>query len=277
MRASTLLLYVTGGMILAACSTTFRAAARRTVFTDQGWSEPARQGPSDARRSSNGQQVTNLRPSPLAPPARIGRLDGPQSAAADGDGFLGHDRRIAKTTSVSGLPHPYALTALLAEFKPGKRREDARMRALPAMCKEPTCDRVSEEREAVVVEGWFIAAKKEEDNDFHVILAADASLADAQEPDRWQLMNVEISGLGEPGAPGYDAIAGVRRTFRESFVPPVADRAGRGYTALEPVHVRVTGSLFFDLDHPAGAVGPGSFKPATSWEIHPVTKLEILN
>lgn len=150
------------------------------------------------------------------------------------------------------------------------------MRSLPNMCREPTCDRVPEEREAVVVEGWVLAAKKESDNDFHVILAADPSLADATNPDRWQLMNIEISGLPDAGAPGHKPLTEVRAAFREVFVPVVPDHVGGGYTALEPVHVRVTGSLFFDIDHLPGSVGPGKLKPATAWEIHPVTKLEIL-
>jgi hypothetical protein len=35
----------------------------------------------------------------------------------------------------------------------------------------------------------------------------------------------------------------------------------------------VTGSLFFDMDHLAGVVGTGEFKPQTAWEIHPVTSI----
>ena len=36
-------------------------------------------------------------------------------------------------------------------------------------------------------------------------------------------------------------------------------------------------SAGFDVDHAAGVVGPGNFKPKTAWEIHPITKLEFLN
>jgi hypothetical protein len=35
----------------------------------------------------------------------------------------------------------------------------------------------------------------------------------------------------------------------------------------------VTGSLFFDVDHPAGAVGPQGHRPQTAWEIHPISSI----
>ena len=43
-----------------------------------------------------------------------------------------------------------------------------------------------------------------------------------------------------------------------------------------PVAVTVSGSLFYDVDHPPGAVGPVWAKPKTAWEIHPVTALSFV-
>src|SRR5437879_2768710 len=71
--------------------------------------------------------------------------------------------------------------------------------------------------------------------------------------------------------------ATVRETFKHFLMPTVPDNEAASYTMLDPVHVRITGSIFFDVDHAAGVVGPGNFKPKTAWEIHPITKLEFLN
>jgi hypothetical protein len=46
-----------------------------------------------------------------------------------------------------------------------------------------------------------------------------------------------------------------------------------GYTQFTPTHVLITGCLFYDIDHPAGAVGPRDHAPATAWEIHPITSI----
>jgi hypothetical protein len=42
-----------------------------------------------------------------------------------------------------------------------------------------------------------------------------------------------------------------------------------------PIPVIVEGSLFFDIDHVAGVVGPQGMRPTTAWEIHPITKLVL--
>jgi hypothetical protein len=39
--------------------------------------------------------------------------------------------------------------------------------------------------------------------------------------------------------------------------------------------VKVTGSLFFDVDHKAGSVGPTGMRPKTAWEIHPVSDIQF--
>jgi hypothetical protein len=44
-----------------------------------------------------------------------------------------------------------------------------------------------------------------------------------------------------------------------------------------PVPIRVTGSLFWDVDHEDPPyVGPNDFKPKTAWEIHPISDIEFL-
>ena len=35
----------------------------------------------------------------------------------------------------------------------------------------------------------------------------------------------------------------------------------------------VCGSLFYDISHSPGTVGPQGLRPGTAWEIHPVTSI----
>ena len=41
------------------------------------------------------------------------------------------------------------------------------------------------------------------------------------------------------------------------------------------IPVKVQGSLFYDIDHEPGVIGPTGFRPKTAWEIHPVTDIEF--
>ncbi|MFI5298409.1 MAG: hypothetical protein ACHREM_09945 [Polyangiales bacterium] len=230
------------------------------MFEDNGWTEAE----SEPQLLADGL---------IAAPHAAASLD------ANGDDFCKVDRKLPKTTPWSGEAHALRLEDLLARFKTG-RLSDAVMRSpdhVPRMTTKPDFGRVVEEQENVVVEGWALAASKESDNDFHVILGSEKTLADDGSPDRWKLINIEVSGLSPVGTSGRQLLVDVRKTFKAYFVPTVADSQGRGFVALEPVHLRVTGSLFFDVDHLPGAVGPGKLKPMTSWEIHPITHLEILD
>jgi hypothetical protein len=61
------------------------------------------------------------------------------------------------------------------------------------------------------------------------------------------------------------------------LVPPVGSRPGAFQRPDPPVPVRVTGSFFWDVDHsPPNFIGPNDFKTKTSWEIHPISKIEFL-
>jgi len=66
------------------------------------------------------------------------------------------------------------------------------------------------------------------------------------------------------------------RTAFKDFFREHGDQFGSSYKKFDPpIPVRVEGSLFFDLDHAAGVVGPQGMRPSTAWEIHPVTKIEF--
>jgi len=84
------------------------------------------------------------------------------------------------------------------------------------------------------------------------------------------LMNAEISGLPPRGSRSFSELQDARAEFENLFGDEL--RSG-GYTQFTPTHVRITGCLFYDIDHPAGAVGPRDHAPATAWEIHPITSI----
>jgi len=123
--------------------------------------------------------------------------------------------------------------------------------------------RVREESRNVGVCAWIVATKREDDNDYHVMISS----ADAT------IFNAEISGLPDSGNKStLKKLATVRNTF-EGFVEEAGRRTGT-YTAWgDPVPVYMEGSLFYDTEHKPGKVGPAFARPKTSWEIHPVSKL----
>ena len=57
---------------------------------------------------------------------------------------------------------------------------------------------------------------------------------------------------------------------------------GGKYVRFDPaIPVRIAGPLFYDADHKIdrdtreGVVGPSFARPSTSWEIHPVVRIEF--
>jgi hypothetical protein len=130
--------------------------------------------------------------------------------------------------------------------------------------KAATSGRVKEEDRNVTVTAFLWATKEEDDNDFHCILGTTAG-KDAH------FMTAEVSGL-PPGGADLETL----RKARGEFLAVLHGKApGRtGYEKFhQPIAITVSGSLFFDVDHPAGEVGPTGLKPKTAWEIHPVTAI----
>ena len=127
--------------------------------------------------------------------------------------------------------------------------------------------RVAEESLNVRVIGWIFHAKREDDEDYHVIVGTKSSGVDNT------FMNVEVSGLPSGGKDSTDLKA-VRVQF-EGITQRTISR-GRYNDFTPPIKVRITGSLFFDGDHAPGSIGPNGHKPKTVWEIHPVAKIEAI-
>jgi hypothetical protein len=180
--------------------------------------------------------------------------------AVNEEDFTGKDRKVAKTSIVEAAPEKFmSIEKLLNTLASDKDMLDM---GIP---KTPESDRVSVENRNVTVDAFIYAASKEKDNDFHIILGgSDAS-------DTGQFMNAEISGL--PKGAFRPRLTVPRKAFKDYFGDSLP---GRSYSIYDPpIPVRVTGSLFFDVDHLAGVVGPTGFKPQTAWEIHPISSIEM--
>jgi hypothetical protein len=195
---------------------------------------------------------------PFAPPTNA-------LAAASPDNFHGTDRGNAKTSLVDD-PQPANFADLESFLASPLLVPDGAMLAHdPPITKNVDDPRTAEEQHNVEVTAFLYASRKESDNDFHCIIGAAPDHAPA-------FFNVEISGLplgGEFRQPLKDVRDGFKTFFSDSLPGP-------RYVKFDPpIPVHIKGALFFDVDHPAGAVGPTGLRPATAWEIHPVSTIEL--
>jgi hypothetical protein len=180
--------------------------------------------------------------------------------------FNGKARAAAKTTIVPNVPVvPVAsVSALIATLTP-----DADMQAMN-IDRGAASKRVDVEKRNVSVKAYIYAYRKESDNDFHVIIGDAPTVANRK------YLNSEVSGLPLGGtADNLNRLTAVRHLFTSKF-----HSAGSGATTYHkvtpPAPVLVTGSLFFDVEHPSPHfVGPTAFKPKTAWEIHPISDLKF--
>jgi hypothetical protein len=192
-------------------------------------------------------------------------------ASAGPDVFKGTSRRAAKTSYVEGVaPETFtAISALRATLVP-----EAQMQALniPWGSGSQDSDRTDPEKRNVVVTAYIYAFKKETDNDYHVIIG------DAPGAPGTQYLNSEVSGLPQQEGPQRQKLQGVRTKFKSEF--GIGSSGPATYEEPEqPVKVRISGSLFYDMDHspPRDYVGTGDYQPMIAWEIHPITAIEFLN
>ena len=177
--------------------------------------------------------------------------------------FRGIDRKVAKIGVVGGSVSNEGTVDALAGSLP---TDDDMLSHNPAITKDAHSDRVMEERKTVAVKGWVYAIKYEDDQDWHLIVGTDPDASG-----NVTYFNCEVSGLPAPGASTYNALLKVRQSLADILDN---DLPGPGaYSTYEPFPVTIQGSLFFDVDHAAGVVGPSGMRPKTAWEIHPITKI----
>jgi hypothetical protein len=128
------------------------------------------------------------------------------------------------------------------------------------------------------VVGYLYALLNEPDNDFHLILGTKT----CKKPDCF--MTAEVSGIPRIPANRRE-LADVRKQFQTQIQPYIDDGSagggGKYFVFDPPIPVRVVGPLFYDSKHKIdrktreGAVGPEFARPSTSWEIHPVTQIDV--
>lgn len=180
--------------------------------------------------------------------------------------FRGTARKKAKL-SISAAPVEEYDSVAELYVGAGSLPRDSEMTA-KGISDDAASDRVEEERRNIAVMSWLYAAKKEEDNDYHIIIGTEPG----ETPRRF--FNVELSGLPRSGQPFRNELKIARDKF-ELFFGSAAPSSS-GYKKYNPpIPVIVTGSLFFDVSHAAGVVGPSGMKPASAWEIHPITDFEF--
>ncbi|MBK6931512.1 MAG: hypothetical protein IPH12_11875 [Saprospirales bacterium] len=185
--------------------------------------------------------------------------------------FTGVVRRKAKTSPLPGRAKSYeTLDELLDELP-----SDSSMRfRTPRIDTSPFSERVEEERHNVRIKrAWLFAAFREEDNDFHLIIGNHEQPSQAT-----ALMNVEVSGLPEKTASNrraHQTLLEARTEFIKIFGDTQCRRTFRFPEKGVPVEIK--GSLFFDTHHAGTGTGSGNLRPATVWEIHPVTGIQWLS
>jgi hypothetical protein len=167
--------------------------------------------------------------------------------------YSGKDRESAKTSIVAGRAKIVATVSDLIKLLP----KDSIMRK-KVKKKSP---RVAEE------DTYLYAFAKEEDGDYHIIIGDHFVASKAT------FFNVEISGLLSNDL--NSALSQPRRAFEEQFV----GMCSSDYIIFidNPLKIDVQGSLFFDVSHIVGQVGPKKLKPQTNWEIHPVSKIRFID
>lgn len=109
---------------------------------------------------------------------------------------------------------------------------------------------------------YLFAIKKESDNDYHLIIGDNKDLTKAT------LLNAEVSGL--------PAHANAKMKQVRAYVEAhLVDVGGSSYAVFtkNPIPIQISGSVFYDVDHVPGEIGPVGLQPKTSWEIHPIASL----
>ena len=252
MRLKHVSILVTGLLTLASC--------RHAVQTPPAPSALA------ALHSPSGKTYTRTPAGPadeepdVRPQANVER-----SIAGGGDQFQGTARAAAKLSIVSAPPESFVtLSSLLDALPP-----DNVMRALN-IPKSADSERVAQEQRLVTVTAYLYASSKEADDDFHCIVGSDSSGST-------RFMNVEVSGLPDAASAFLAPLTAARNEFKAFFTNNNVDSLPtEGYEKYNPpIPVKITGSLFFDVDHLPGSIGPVGLKPASAWEIHPVSDIQF--
>lgn len=181
-------------------------------------------------------------------------------------GGKGGARRAAKTSVVHAAKvESFDDVAALIKTLPS---DDSMRHHSPPIHADEGSARIAEEQRRVQVKAWIYAYRLEADEDFHVIVGVQPGSSPMQ------FFTCEVSGLPPTTAPDYDELKKARRQFYE-IVGRKTPNAKSYEKPTAPIPVVVEGSLFYDIDHAPGEVGPKYAKPMTAWEIHPVSTIQL--
>ena len=216
--------------------------------------------------------VTNERDLHEATEAReVEAADPAAITGAAGDNYKGTSRKAAKTSiaRVGNQPAPMETFNDLRALINSLADDDSMFNHNPPITTSSSQDRVQEEKRNVRVRCWLYACSKEDDNDFHLIVGRNPN--SSQE----MYMTMELSGLPASGHPDRVQLKTARDTFKAFFGNELP---GTRYDFYDPpIPMIVEGSLFFDVNHQAGSVGPSPLRNniPTTWEVHPITDIEF--
>ena len=205
----------------------------------------------------------------LAPTAIHGTSAQPADSPIASTRFTGKDRAQAKTSIV--VDHDVEEFASVKDLVARLPKDSAMRHHDPAIEKRGThARRVAEEKDDVRLHALLYAARLEDDGDFHLIVGDDGANP--------EYFNCEVSGLPAKSSRYFSRLRDARREFLDLLSDADEAIPGDDYKHFDPpLRIVVEGSLFFDVDHGAGQVGPLTpirRRPKTAWEIHPVTSIE---
>jgi hypothetical protein len=182
------------------------------------------------------------------------------------DLFRGSIRADVKTSFVNAVADTFTSIKKMWKWLP----DDEYMHE-STDAKHNNSPRTKEENHNVYLADLYVfGVKKEDDNDFHLILGSSKKI------DKDQLLfSAEISGLPDSSSQFFSTLAAVRNKFLSYFGNDVDKEIV--FVASEknpPIHLEyIGGSLFFDNHHYGGHSSVQGYKVCSAWEIHPVTSI----
>jgi hypothetical protein len=188
------------------------------------------------------------------------------------DIFEGTDRFTPKTTFVHGgeVQNFPSVDDLISFFESPDRKQENWVNDITTSTDERN---QIEQVNVTVNDAWIYEISKQKDNDYHLLIGV------SPDQDGGRYLNAEISGI-DPQGPDAPDLWALRQLFKSQF-PQYVGRSlpsvGRFIQPTNPIHIRITGSIFLDADHGRNIVGHGNIKNFTSWEIHPITKIEFVD
>ncbi|HTL82546.1 MAG TPA: hypothetical protein VL651_12625 [Bacteroidia bacterium] len=184
------------------------------------------------------------------------------------DLFLGKIRASVKTSFVNDVPDTFHFIQELRGWLPSDlymhTQSDARTN-INVRCKE-------ENKNIYLRDVYIFGVKREDDNDFHVLLGTSGELNNEQ-----LYFSAEISGLPDTASDAYATLKTLRTKFKAHFGNDITKEFVFVASANHPpIHLlSIQGSLFFDNHHYTKHSAVQGRSVCSAWEIHPVTSIEF--